>query len=443
MTFIKHLLSRLLSDTHPLRLAYHRCCGWLAALWYGFPASKLKVIGITGTDGKTTTVAMVTHILLSQGIHAGAASTAFFCIDGTYESNPTQKTSVSPFLLQKFLRRILDAGCTHAVLECSSHGLLQGRLNGISFDITAVTNTSAEHLDYHGSMEKYVKAKALLFQKLKPLGVKILNAQDASFEIFSKVPSNKTIVYDSLAINVTESSVDTISGKGILEGQSIDLQLSLAGAFNLKNALCAVACAKAIGIQVTDATKALRNFHGTSGRMESVNCGQPFSIFIDFTVTPQAYEATLRTARNMLQENGRLLVLAGSCGDRMKEKRAVVGKLCGKLADITVVTNEDPYTEDPETIMDAVIAGAKEIVPTFMNVQNLPAIVPTKFCIKILDRREAIRWILQAARKDDVVLLCGKGADITMMIATKQIPWNEKQITEEELAKLGYEGTRE
>lgn len=443
MIFIKHLLSRLLPDTHPLRLAYHRSRGWIAALRYGFPASKLTVIGITGTDGKTTTVAMVTHILLSQGIHAGAASTAFFCIDGTYESNPTQKTSVSPFLLQRFLRRILDGGCTHAVLECSSHGLLQGRLNGISFDIAAVTNTSAEHLDYHGSMEEYIQAKALLFQKLKALGVKVLNSSDASFETFSKVPSKQTISYNPESINVTRSSIDQISGQGILDGTPVDLQLSLAGAFNLKNALCAIACAKALDIKIHDAAKALRNFHGTPGRMESIHCGQPFSIFIDFTVTPQAYEATLSTARSMLQENGRLLVLAGSCGDRMKEKRPVVGKLCVKLADITVITNEDPYTEDPETIIDAVIAGAKESVTTFMNVQNLPRNLPSKFCIKILDRREALRWILRTARSGDIVLLCGKGADITMMIGTEQIPWNERQITEQELAKLGYEGRRE
>ncbi len=443
MIFIKHLLSRLLPDTHPLRLAYHRSRGWIAALWYGFPASKLTVIGITGTDGKTTTVAMVTHILLSQGIRTGAASTAFFCIDGTYESNPTQKTSVSPFLLQKFLRRIVNAGCTHAVLECSSHGLLQGRLNGISFDIAAVTNTSAEHLDYHGSMEEYIQAKALLFQKLKALGVKVLNSSDASFETFSKVPSKQTISYNPESINVTRSSIDQISGQGILDGTPVDLQLSLAGAFNLKNALCAIACAKALDIKIHDAAKALRNFHGTPGRMESIHCGQPFSIFIDFTVTPQAYEATLSTARSMLQENGRLLVLAGSCGDRMKEKRPVVGALCVKLADITVITNEDPYTEDPETIIDAVIAGAKDSVPTFMNVQNLPAILPTKFCIKIPDRREAIRWLLGIAKSGDVILFCGKGADITMMIGTEQIPWNEREIIEQELSKLGYEGRGE
>ena len=191
------LLKSLVPMRSPLRLAWHYARAFIAALINGFPARKLIVIGITGTDGKTTTVAMLSHILKKSGILSGALSTAFIEICGQIEWNETQKTSPSPFLIQKFLRRLAQSGCTHAVLEVSSHGLVQGRLNHTFPKITAITNTSAEHLDYHGSIEQYRKDKGILFEMLKGKGTKVLNAQDETFDTYSKIKSEKTICYTS------------------------------------------------------------------------------------------------------------------------------------------------------------------------------------------------------------------------------------------------------
>lgn len=456
---MRKFLKSIVPETSALRLSYHRAKAIVAAVWYGFPAKKLTVIGITGTDGKTTTVGMVAHILNDCDIKTGALSTAFFQIGNDVQWNPTQKTSPSPFLVQKFLRDLVKAGCTHAVLECSSHGLLQGRMNHTYPAVVGITNISEEHLDYHGTMEEYIKAKSILFRMLKGIGTKVLHYSDESYVLLNGIPSERTILF-----NLEEVDIDsrlgaplnlwvediTVTNEGSTASLIADereasgstrhtLSLNVPGPFNLENALLAIGCIQGLSNPppIAKVITSLSMFSGVAGRMEKIDPdttlgtghggGRDFSVFIDFTVTPKSYETTLSTLRSMLEPEKRLLVLAGSCGDRMREKRPVIGRLCTTFADITVITNEDPYTEDPEAIIDSILTGVIPDVPIF---RDIPAAVTEqrKCCVRISDRLQAIQFILAEARAGDIVLLAGKGSDTTMMVKSGQVPWNEREI---------------
>jgi len=474
ISFIKSFVGQ----TSMVRLTYHRAKALVAALLYGFPARHLIVIGITGTDGKTTTVGMISHIFNKSGKKCGALSTAFLHIGGRTTWNATQKTSPSPFIIQKFLRQCVREGCTHVVLECSSHGLLQGRVDYTWPSVAGITNLSQEHLDYHGSMQNYLHAKSILFSMLrKKTGVAVLNADDQSYAVLKSINVPFEISYsmqgrthyspisacpagrlnpspdgegstfminsgvppphrgrglggggkdeqkcDLLATNI-KANIGSVGCKiqSSNEPEFYDVSIPISGAFNISNALCAIGCAYSLNIPLSDCASALSTFTGIPGRMEKIDAGQPFAVYIDFTVTPQSYESTLSTLKKSLQPSGRLLVLTGSCGDRMKEKRPIVGKIVSTYADITVVANEDPYTEDPEKIIDDVWVGIDQ---------------STTEAHRIFDRLKAIQFLLREARADDIVIFCGKGSDTTMMMKDGQVPWNERDIVMNELKKL-------
>lgn len=414
-------LKKAVPQRSPLRLWWHHSKALIAALRYGFPARSLTVIGVTGTDGKTTTVGMIAHILQNAGIRAGALSTAFLQIGAQRSENATQKTSPSPFLIQKFLRRLVREGCTHAVLEVSSHGLVQGRLSYTWPLVAAVTNVTPEHLDYHGTMEQYRRDKGLLFSMLRSNGTKVLNYEDESLPLYQAIGAGRTITYgqrEGADLRITDLRTTTSGSAAALQWQahSSQLLLPIPGSFNLENACCAVACSQAVGVSVPTAVRALASFTGIAGRMERIDEGQSFSVFVDFTVTPAAYEKTLKTLRSMLPAGRRILVLTGSCGDRMREKRPIVGHLCSMLAEVVVVTNEDPYTENPQAIIDEVWAGIDQTKTE---------------AHRIFDRREAMAFLFSRAQPGDAVILCAKGSDTTMMTASGQIPWNERAIARE------------
>ncbi len=435
-------LKRIFPQRGIVRSLWHRKLAFLAALRYGFPARRLAVIGITGTDGKTTTVGMVTHILQSRGLKVGALSTAFFSVAGETTWNATQKTSPSPFTVQKFLRTLLRAKCTHAVLEFSSHGLVQGRTSYTWPFVAAITNTTPEHLDYHGTMEQYRKDKGKLFRMLRKTGTKVLNGEDGTYPLLAKRNTRDTIVYTQHNLSDPprqtfgnallwandvharpDSSSATIHSKeaGQVGHSTYALELAIPGTFNVENALCALGCARGARIPLSDGVQALATFRGIPGRIEKIPGPQNFSVYVDFTVTPAAYEKTLHAVRATLQPGNRILVLTGSCGDRMREKRPLVGKICSELADVVVVSNEDPYTEDPEKIMDEVWAG---VDATKTEAHRIP------------DRREAIRFLITQARAGDAVLLCGKGSDTMMWVKGGQVPWNEREIARGMLQEL-------
>lgn len=435
-------LKALFPQRSPVRLLWHHLKALVAAARYGFPARKLTVVGITGTDGKTTTVGMTAHILHAAGIPAGALSTAFFDVKGTITWNATQKTSPSPFTIQRFLCRLVREGCTHAVIEYSSHGLVQGRSYFTWPTVAAITNVTPEHLDYHGTMEQYRKDKGILFRMVRSYGTKVLNMEDGSYSLYSTYPSRSTVItatkepatkppqpFDTTLLWLQDiyarpdsSSAALVSKETGQVGVSThQLELSIPGLFNLENALAAIGCALGAGITLEKALDALLSFHGVPGRMERIPGQQTFAVYVDFTVTPASYEKTLTALRATLQPGKKLLVLTGSCGDRMKEKRPQVGKICSDRADVVVVTNEDPYTEDPEKIIDDVWAGVDQTKTS---------------AHRISDRMEAIRFIFSQAQEGDAVLLSGKGSDTMMMTATGQIPWNEREIAKGMLEEM-------
>ncbi|MBP9773509.1 MAG: UDP-N-acetylmuramyl-tripeptide synthetase [Candidatus Peribacteraceae bacterium] len=435
---MKKILNALIPNTHPIRLGYHRAKGSLAALKAKYPASKLRVIAITGTDGKTSTVAMTTHILAAAGLKVGAASTAFLQIGNKREPNATQKTSLTADHMQSFLNRLITEHCEFAVLEVSSHGLMQGRFNGITPEVAAITNISLEHLDYHGTMSEYILAKAMLFHRLRGRGTKVLNGDDQTFAPYANIPSSKTIIFSPTSqLTSIIAGTSSTTATATIDGKQYSLVLPIPGVFNLYNALCAIACAQAVGVDPAVSIKALASFAGAPGRMQQIDVGQPFSVYVDFTVTPIAYERTLTSLRAALTPGGRLLVLTGSCGDRMPEKRPLVGKICSELADIMVVSNEDPYTEDPEKIIDEVLSGVKN-QPIIVGAKNYHS-SNAKACVRISDRLEAIRFLLSQAKFGDIILFSGKGGDITMMTKNGQIPWDEVKIVTDELRSENQE----
>ena len=263
---MSHLQERIIGNRNPLRLLWHKSKALAAAVRYRFPARHLTVIGITGTDGKTTTVGMTTHILLKAGIRVGALSTAFFQIDDRITWNATQKTSPSPFIVQKFLRDLVTAGCTHAVLECSSHGLVQGRTLFTWPAVAAITNTSMEHLDYHGTMEQYREDKGTLFRMLRGGGTKVLNCDDDSCAMYERIRSQRTILtsahdvlYGKDGLWISNMEVSSVGSKADLhvDRELFPLALSIPGTFNLENALCSIGCAHAVGVPIASATTAL------------------------------------------------------------------------------------------------------------------------------------------------------------------------------------------
>lgn len=416
---------RMLPDRSPVRLAYHKTKALLAAIRYGFPARRLIVTGITGTDGKTTTTAMLTHILLTSGMRVGSASTAFMQINEKQFENATHLTSIGPFQLQKFLRHLVNERCTHVVVEASSHGLSQGRNDWMFPSVAGITNTALEHLDYHGTMDQYRRDKAILFRMLRGSGTKVLNRQDATYATYASIPSAKTITFGSppAELYLSDVSADPQSCGATLHTPNGAHQLALPvpGIHNLQNALCAISCAAALGVRFADAAKSLGSFRGVPGRMERIDGGQKFSVFVDFAVSPQSYEKTLEAVRKMIQPDKKVLVLCGSCGNRMREKRPEIGKICSRLADIVAVTEDETYGEDPKIPWEEVWAG-----------------VDTSACEahKIFDRREAIAFLLKSAQPGDAVLLCGMGPFTTFTKLSGRIPWDERQVAREELRKI-------
>ncbi len=416
-------IKRLIPQRHPIRLGWHFIKAFFAALINGFPARKLTVIGVTGTDGKTTVVSMISHILQNAGRKVGSASTTTFKIGDKVEANVTQKTSMSPFLLQKKLREMVKAGCEFAVLEVSSHGLVQGRVHHIFPRVVAVTNTSEEHLDYHGTMEQYRKDKGKLFKMLKGKGTKVLNAADESFKIYREIPSDETITFNDPegGLWVSEINAEFKMQNAKLHtdlGGAVDLEIGVPGKFNFDNAMCAIGCSVSVGIPLEVCINALASFCGVEGRLEEIDEGQNFRVFVDFTVTAAAYEGVLSALRPMVSPGKRLLIVTSACGDRMQEKRPALGKICSNGADVVVVTSDETYGEPHEKIMSEIWSGIDE---SKCSAHKVP------------DRREAIEFIINQAEEGDVVAICGMAGVTTMMTPEGQVEWDEGGIVGEVL----------
>jgi len=410
--------------------------GWLCAAWHDFPSRKMTLIGVTGTDGKTTTVNLIYAILRAAGLNAGMISTVNARIGEEESDTGLHTTTPDPPDAQHYLARMVEAGATHAVLEVTSHGLAQHRVAGCNFDVAVVTNITHEHLDFHGSLEAYQQAKARLFKGLtrsfrKPgvPKVAVLNRDDDSFRYLSLIPAERQIAYalageaDVTAHDVrfgpdrTHFTLRLRSGQALhTPAGEVAIETPLVGDYNVSNVLAAASVGVALGMKLDVIRAGVTAVQAIPGRMERIEGGQDFLAIVDFAHTPNALKRALRTARTMTKDGGRVIVVFGCAGLRDREKRTMMGRTAGELADLVIITAEDPRTESleeiiAESVAAATTAGKHEGVDLW----------------RVPDRGKALRFACQAARKSDVVIACGKGHEQSMCFGTTEHPWDDRE----------------
>lgn len=401
-----------------VRNIYHMTVAVLAAFAFGFPARKIRVVGVTGTDGKTTTVACIDAILRAAGKKTALASTINFRIGEREWVNASKFTTLSGWNVQKFLRGAVSEGCEFALLEVSSHALDQGRVFGIPFEVAVVTNVTREHLDYHGTMAEYRRAKRRLFER-SSIGVVNLDMEDAGE--FLNTPPSRKITYsrlDTSADILSEKVSVRLDGSDFVVGE-VAFHLALPGLFNIENALAAIAVGIAFDVTLDIASRALREVVGVPGRMERVSNDRGITILIDYAVTPNALEQLYGLVAKMKPNaDAKIIAVFGACGDRDRGKRPLMGEIVSSSADTIILTNEDPYTENPDRIVREIKKGIANKTPR----ENL---------FTIMDRRKAIAKAIHLAAPGDIVVITGKGAEEVMAIGERRIPWNDKRVIRE------------
>ncbi|MDP3764753.1 MAG: UDP-N-acetylmuramoyl-L-alanyl-D-glutamate--2,6-diaminopimelate ligase [bacterium] len=419
---------------------FHWCVSLIGAIKNRFPARELTVIGVTGTNGKSTVVQLLHEIFTSFGLNVASTSTIRFRIKDKYEDNKLKMTMPGRFALQDFMRKAAKAGCQYVIVEVTSEGLKQNRAAFINFDTAVLTNVRPEHIESHGSFEKYKKAKGILFDSLKKKNIdkflifkknkkiSVINLDDPSAYYYASFSADEKFGYGLLKENIRANVKNNFIPENIkFSASGVEFILEeekysspLLGDFNLYNTLAAIATARAYEIPHKHIKKAIENFKGAPGRLEILQ-EKPFLVVIDYAHTPDALEAVYRVAKSFWVKNSYKLigVLGAAGGGRDKWKRSHMGSIAESFCDEIFLTDEDPYTEDPEKIVNEVAMGIKH-----------------KEYRKIMDRRLAIREALETAKHGDVVLITGKGAEKTMMTKFGAMAWDEKEVVLEELAKL-------
>lgn len=395
----------------------------ISSAWFDYPSKKLKIIGVTGTDGKTTTSTLIYELLKQAGKKVGLISTvAAYIGDKVYDTG-FHVTSPDPYSMQKFLAKMVERDCKYAVIEVTSHAIDQKRIGGIKFWIAVLTNITPEHLDYHKTFLHYRETKAKLF---KNIDLAVLNFDDSSFDFIKRTSDAKKII--SYSLNDHKADFFTSDIK-IKQNQTIFclgnekeepcLETTLLGNFNVANTLAAVSVARFMGISLKSLRETLKTFHLPEGRLEEVNKGQNFNVVIDFAHTPNALESVLRFLRSM--SKGKLIAVFGSAGERDEEKRPLMGLAASKYADLIVLTEEDPRTEDVNKIINQIEKGVRRGVEV----------------VRMANREEAINYAIGIAKKDDCVGIFGKGHEKTInRDGIKEILWSDRKVAEKAIGDL-------
>lgn len=403
--------------------------GYLAAAYYGFPAQQLTVIGVTGTDGKTTTTSLLYSILKAAGVRVGVISTVSAVIGD--EEMPTGLHVTTPTApeVQMYLRHMVEAGLTHCVIETTSHGLAQGRVNSVDYDVAVLTNITHEHLDFHGSFENYRAAKGLLFSRLSESYAKagvpkcaVINLDDPSAAYFLQISEDaQRITYSTNGYGQVNLLNWRAAPDGIYatlldsrEGISITFKTPLIGLYNLQNILAAAAAALALNVSPEAIKRGIEQLPPIAGRMERIDEGQNFTAIVDFAHTPNALEKALQAARSLT--SGRLIAVFGSAGLRDVEKRRLMAEVGAQLADICVLTAEDPRTESLDAILQMMAEGALR-----------GGGVEGKTFFRVPDRGAALALACQLAQQGDVVIACGKGHEQSMCFGTTEYAWDDRE----------------
>ncbi len=408
----------------PFLPSYHWSRAMVANVRYGSPAKKMHVIGVTGTNGKTTTVNMIGSILEAAGHKVGVLSSAVVQIGEDWQDSELTLTTEDVFVLQKYLKKMRDAGVTHIVLEVSSHAIAQSRILRIPFEGAVFTNLTQDHLDYHGSMDKYAKTKLKLLKRAKDFVV--LNGDDSWFEFFNVRKSDMASVYgttDKADIRVTSAKITNHSAQAHLETSQgpLDIKLNLTGKFNVYNAMAAVGVAQKLGIPDMKIKEGLINLTHVPGRMEPIDEGQDFSAMVDHAHTADSLENLLRNLRRTTEKE--LIVIAGADGERDPSKRVPIGRVISKYADKIYVTDQEPYGDEPGPIRKEVIRGIQ--TRGFTDFEEIP------------DRRHAITSAMKRASKGDMVVVTGMGNQKYRGMAEGKIKWDDRSVVREELVRIG------
>lgn len=409
---------------------------WLSASWQQFPARQLVVVGITGTDGKSTTANILFQILQTAGIRAGLLSTVRAVVGDAEEALELHVTTPEAPVVQRYLRRMVDAGLTHCILEATSHGLAQYRVGAVDFDTAVITNITHEHLDYHGNYEAYFAAKARLFDALhadRPrvasanpykralTRTAILNLDDASYNRLAAIAAPRQMSYGlrsraDVWADDLHYAADETRFHLYLPGVQTAVRTPYVGRFNVYNMLAAAATAQALGVDAEDIARGLSDLPPLDGRMERIDEGQPFSVVVDFAHTPNALERALRTAQQMV--SGRVIVVFGSAGKRDVAKRTLMAQIAARAADLTILTAEDPRSESLQAILETMAEGCRS-----------EGAVEGKTFWRIGDRGRAIYRALSMAGDDDLVLICGKGHEQSMCFGLTEYAWDDRVAT--------------
>jgi len=420
-----------------------RALTWIAGAFHDWPSHRLTVIGVTGTDGKTTTTNLIYRILLAANLKAGMISTVNAVIGDEVLDTGFHVTTPDAHDVQRYLAKMVDSGLTNVVLETTSHGWAQHRVDACEFDIGVVTNITHEHMNEHGSYENYRAAKARMFSSLeitqeKPQGnprLAVINRDDLkSFDFLNDFIKVKKLNY-GLGEDANVRAVDIdYSPSGIhFTAQSSDFLLDvtsrLVGAYNVSNCLAALTAAVyGVGVDPEIAAQGISSLEGIPGRMERIDLGQNFTAIVDFAHTPNALHVALGAGRTI--SNGRVISVFGSAGLRDREKRRMMAETSAELADLTVLTAEDPRTESLDGILEEMAAGAR----------SKGGIEGETFW-RVPDRGEAIRFALKLARPGDIVLSCGKGHEQSMCFGEREHLWDDRIAMRAALSEfLGVEG---
>jgi UDP-N-acetylmuramoyl-L-alanyl-D-glutamate--2,6-diaminopimelate ligase len=400
-----------------------------ADAWYEQPSKELEVIGITGTDGKTTTSFLAVELLRAGGRRPGLIGTVAADIGDERLPNEDRNTTPESLELQELLARMVEAGNESVVMEATSHGLALERTRNCRFDVGVVTSVTSEHLDFHGSLEAYRRAKARLVEEA-PLA--ILNTDDEAYAFFRERARDRVLTYGIDAdadLRATELIADAAGSRFTLVAPdwSGEVTTPMPGRFNVSNALAALAIAHVEGVAWPVAVDALARTAGVPGRMERVDAGQPFAVVVDYAHTADSLGKVLRMLRPVTR--GRLIAVFGSAGERDPTKRPAMGRVSAELADVTVVTDEDPRLEDPRAINEAIADGARGA-----------GAVDGESLLVIDDRREAIARAMAMAREGDVVLLAGKGHETSIFYGADKLPWDDREAARDALAAAGWTG---
>ncbi len=400
----------------------------LACAFYSYPAQQLCTIGVTGTDGKTTTSNLITTIFETAKLRTGLMTTANFKMPGQEWENTTRQSTLESVEIQQLLRQMVDAEVTHAIIEATSHGLALQRVHGCAFDVGVVTNITQEHLDFHKTLDAYRRAKARLFEMLDPLRdkgigsrpVAVLNRDDTSYDIlkpYCRVPILDYGLDTPASVRAVDVQLQAHSTRFrvLLPDAEQIIETQLVGRFNVSNCLAAIATAYSQGVSLDAVARGLASVKGVTGRMESISEGQPFAVIVDYAHTADSLAKVLTTLRPLT--TGKLMVVFGSAGERDVQKRPVMGRIAAQMTDFFVITDEDPREEDREKILREIAAGAEAVGKR--QGQDF---------LCIADRTEAIRVAIAHANTGDTLVLAGKGHEQSIIVGREKIPWDDRKV---------------